>query len=419
MFNSTISSLLGNQIRILSGFAFSSLGFREGEGEGIPLIRIRDLGKDTTQISYIGSYDPLYLVEKEDILIGMDGDFEVFRWRGESALLNQRVCKIETTTSKLNKNFLFWFLKPQIKAIHRRTPQTTVRHLSINDINQISLPTICAEDQKAIATILDTLDDTIQKTEQLIAKLKLMKQGMLHDLLTKGIDENGELRDPVKHPEQFKDSPLGLIPKDWIINHLGDHYFIKGGKRLPAGHDYVDDYTKYRYLRVVDFYNKEIHFDELKNVSEKTFDALKNYRIEQENLYISIAGSIGFVGVFRGEEQAHYILTENAAKLVPRTSNNPDFVALQSNSNLIQKQISTAMGTGGGVPKLALFRIENLLYLWPSLSEQDQIVRKMNALTDQLQKNEIDLYKLKLIKEGLMNDLLSGNVRISEEALNG
>ena len=58
----------------------------------------------------------------------------------------------------------------------------------------------------------------IRHTEQVIAKLQQMKQGLLHDLLTRGIDDNGELRDPVRHPEQFKDSPLGRIPKrvgDW------------------------------------------------------------------------------------------------------------------------------------------------------------------------------------------------------------
>ncbi len=68
-------------------------------------------------------------------------------------------------------------------------------------------------EQRRIAEILDTLDEAIRKTEQVIAKLQQMKQGLLHDLLTRGIDDNGELRDPERHPEQFKDSPLGRIPR--------------------------------------------------------------------------------------------------------------------------------------------------------------------------------------------------------------
>ena len=72
-------------------------------------------------------------------------------------------------------------------------------------------------EQRRIAEILDTLDEAIRKTEQVIAKLQQMKQGLLHDLLTRGIDDNGELRDPDRHPEQFKDSPLGRIPREWEV----------------------------------------------------------------------------------------------------------------------------------------------------------------------------------------------------------
>ena len=75
-------------------------------------------------------------------------------------------------------------------------------------------------EQRRIAEILDTVDEAIRRTEQVIAKLQQMKQGLLHDLLTRGIDENGELRDPERHPEQFKDSPLGRIPREWEVGPL-------------------------------------------------------------------------------------------------------------------------------------------------------------------------------------------------------
>ena len=69
--------------------------------------------------------------------------------------------------------------------------------------------------------MLDTVDEAIAKTEAVIAKLKQVRAGMLHDLLTRGLDEHGQLRDPVAHPEQFQDSPLGLIPKDWEVRTGG------------------------------------------------------------------------------------------------------------------------------------------------------------------------------------------------------
>jgi type I restriction enzyme S subunit len=73
-------------------------------------------------------------------------------------------------------------------------------------------------DQRQIAHTLDTVDEAIAKTEVVIAKLKQVRAGLLHDLLTRGLDENGQFRNPIAHPEQFQDSPLGRIPREWTGN---------------------------------------------------------------------------------------------------------------------------------------------------------------------------------------------------------
>ena len=82
---------------------------------------------------------------------------------------------------------------------------------------RFAVPLFPKPEQARIAEVLDTVDEAIHSTEQVIAKLDQVKRGLLHDLLTRGIDDNGEIRDPVRHPEQFKDSPLGRIPKAWEI----------------------------------------------------------------------------------------------------------------------------------------------------------------------------------------------------------
>ena len=113
-------------------------------------------------------------------------------------------------------------------------------------------------EQTRIAAMLDTVDEAIATTEAVIAKLQQVRAGLLHDLLTRGLDENGQLRDPVAHPEQFQDSPLGRIPKEWQLQHLDDvvriidceHYtpkFVREGKAFirprnvkPEGLDFSD-----------------------------------------------------------------------------------------------------------------------------------------------------------------------------------
>ena len=98
--------------------------------------------------------------------------------------------------------------------------QKTVTLSSLADF-PVLLPSL--EEQEGIAAILNSIDQAISHTSSLIAKLKQMKAGLLHDLLTRGLDENGELRDAIAHPEQFKPSLLGQIPKEWEAEPFGEH----------------------------------------------------------------------------------------------------------------------------------------------------------------------------------------------------
>jgi len=83
-----------------------------------------------------------------------------------------------------------------------------------------TVPTDLSE-QSRIAAVLDTVDEAIAKTEAVIAKLKQVRAGLLHDLLTRGLDEHDQLRDPIAHPDQFKDSPMGRIPREWEVSTVG------------------------------------------------------------------------------------------------------------------------------------------------------------------------------------------------------
>jgi type I restriction enzyme S subunit len=141
---------------------------------------------------------------------------------------------------------------------------------------------------------------------------------------------------------------------------------------------------------------------------------LKRYEIHDGELYISIAGSIGFVGVYKPTGQAQTILTENAARIVINGEVVPGFLALFMNSWRVQKQILEAKGTGGGVPKLALFRIESLLMTMPmDKDEQLRITDKLQAANKAILIYQEVLQKLEGEKQGLMQDLLTGKKRVT------
>jgi len=285
-------------------------------------------------------------------------------------------------------------------------------------LNQVALRTITLTlptskiEQTKIAEILLTVDRAIEQTEALIAKQQRIKTGLMQDLLTRGIDEHGNLRTEKNH--KFKDSPLGRIPVEWEVEGLNSRALVKGGKRLPTGHVYAEGDTSYRYLQTTDFINKQLIYGALHYLPAKTFRVLERYEIADGDVFISIAGvNLGVAGVFRPDFEDRTILTENAARIHIVTDELPEYLALQLNGTTVQRQILENKGIGAGVPKLALFRIQQFLIPWPSKEEQLQIVRRLQAFNSSMHKEKDELGKIRFLKTALMQDLLKGRKRVT------
>lgn len=127
---------------------------------------------------------------------------------------------------------LLQFIQPKAEA---QAVGSTVKGIRIQDYLDIKVPLADTDAQPVIARVLDTLDTAIHETEAIIVKLKAVKQGLLHDLLTRGIDVNGELRPPqAEAPHLYKQSPLGWIQKEWDALTLGHVCcLIRDGTHLP------------------------------------------------------------------------------------------------------------------------------------------------------------------------------------------
>src|SRR5699024_10383682 len=150
-----------------------------------------------------------------------EGDFPYF--------LNQRVGKF-VATDKIDNEYLFYlvsssFIQSKFDAFFAGGAQKNISPKQIESINYL-IPKSKTE-QTQIATILSKVDEAITQTEQLIAKYTRIKTGLMQDLLTKGIDEHGNIRSEETH--EFKDSPLGRIPKEWECEILGNIFDLKTG----------------------------------------------------------------------------------------------------------------------------------------------------------------------------------------------
>src|SRR5690625_3218826 len=130
---------LGEVVTVESGSAFKSKLFNE-ERAGIPLIRIRDVTRGYSETYYSGEYDDKYIVNNGDLLITMDGEFNIREWHGGKALLNQRVCIIKSKMPELKEKFLLYVMPTLLMQIEDKTPFVTVKHLSVKKINEANIP---------------------------------------------------------------------------------------------------------------------------------------------------------------------------------------------------------------------------------------------------------------------------------------
>ena len=304
-------------------------------------------------------------------------------------------------SNNLLTSFFFYLLShPKIRNFMKRNAQgTNVLHLNHQLVASLKLPLPPLPEQKKIAEILSTVDEAIEKVDESIARTERLKKGLMQELLTKGIGH-----------KEFKDTEIGRIPKEWEVVKISNIADVKGGKRLPKGHNLADFRTPYPYIRVVDFKNMSIDLANVKFLLPETYKAIERYTISSNDVYISIAGSVGLAGLIPVELDGAN-LTENAAKLCNLRRVVKDFLAYVLNSLLVQKQIHGFVGKAQQ-PKLALFRIEKIKIPLPPLPEQQKIAEILSTVDKRLELLRNKKEKMEGIKKGLMNDLLTGKRRV-------
>lgn len=174
-----MSRKLPEVCEIQYGFPFDSSLF-SAEGD-LPLIRIRDVVRGYTETYTSEKCDVAYLVHEGDILVGMDGVFNVAKWKGEPAYLNQRVCRI-IPNETINADFLFYFIPTALKKIENETAFVTVKHLKAKQLNAVVVPDVPIEEQKKIAAQLNVITHLISLRQQQAEKLDELVKARFVDM---------------------------------------------------------------------------------------------------------------------------------------------------------------------------------------------------------------------------------------------
>lgn len=196
-----------------------------------------------------------------------------------------------------------------------------------------------------------------------------------------------------------------MIPEDWEVMSVEDIAEVRSGKRLPLGNSLTDKVTAYPYIRVADMETGTVNLDEIKYVPEQVYPSIKNYRIFLDDIFISVAGTLGIVGKIPPQLNGAN-LTENADRLT-NISCDRDYLMYLLMSPLIQNTIESER-TLGAQPKLALTRIRKFkIPLPPSKVEQTAIANALGDADALIQSITSLIAKKRQIKQGAMQTLLN------------
>ncbi len=302
---------------------------------------------------------------------------------------------------RINSTFFVYMTKQNdyLKQIEKNTQGSTRARTSISKLKEITLTIPEAkETQNKLAQILSTCDTVIQNTQKTIDKYKAIKQGMMQDLFTRGLTKDGKLRPSYKEaPELYKESELGMIPKEWevkelkvLCNSIGD-----GLHGTPS----YESNTELYFINGNNLDNGVINLSNAEEISEISYQKNK-IDLSEKTLFLSINGTIGNVAFYNGEQ----ILLGKSAAYINTRDINKYFLMYYIQTDYFSRYINKVL-TGSTIQNLSLDSIRKMPVI--DCEEQSEIAKRLSSIDSTIKKEEAVLEKYKNIKIGLMARLLT------------
>lgn len=359
------------------GYPFDSSLF--SDTDGTPVIRIRDIirGFSETRTTETCSRD--YIVNNGDILIGMDGEFNIAKWKGGKAFLNQRVCKL--IPFDVNKDYIFYHLPQILKSIEEKTSFVTVKHLSAKQLNSIYIDIPEQNIQYRIANIFIKIDSIINKRKQQLSKFDQLVKSRFIEMFG----------DPVENPHH------------WTISRLEHSIkFITSGSRGWSQYFSNDGEL---FITIKNVKNSKIIFNEVQYIHPPKNAEAARTKVQEDDLLISITADLGRTGVVTKfiAEKGAYINQHLTCIRLDKSKLLPLFVSYFLESPAGKKQFSQKNQTGVKAG-LNFDAIKSLHIFTPPLSLQEQFIAFVQQVEKAKSSVKQSLEKLETLKKALMQE---------------
>ena len=376
-----MKKLLPEVCTIQYGFPFDSAKF--SDSNGMPLIRIRDVVRGYSETYTTEEYKSEYIVHENDLLIGMDGEFNIAKWGKTPALLNQRVCRLAPNDS-IDKDYLFYFMPIALKRIEEKTPFVTVNHLSAKELNKIEIPILPLEEQRKIAETLSKVDELIAFRDRQLAKLDELVKARFVEMFGNPI-------------ENTMNWPKKLL-RD-ITTKIGSGATPKGGRESYPN-------AGVSLIRSMNVYDGQFLYKDLAHLTDEQATQLNGVTVEAEDVLVNITGaSVARSCVVPKDVLPARVNQHVAIVRCNRELLNPIFTNKMFINNEFKKAL-LSIGESGGATRQAITKkqLEELSVVVPPLSIQNEFFTFSECVDQQKQTVQQSLDKLELMKKALMQE---------------
>jgi type I restriction enzyme S subunit len=345
-----------------------------------------------------------YFLNKEAVIVPGEGMYFIPKYYKGKFDLHQRAYAIFDFKG-LDGKFFYYLMHLLKEQLIKVSVGTTVFSLRLPHFQNLRLPLPPLPEQQKIAEILETVDNVIEKTDRIIEKYKRIKQGLMQDLLTKGIDESGNIRSEKTH--KFKDSTLGRIPDEWAVVRLGEVGEIVSGS-TPSTYNYEYWNGKIVWITPNDLSNIEGIFieDSSRKITQKGLKSCSAKIISADSVVVSSRAPIGYVKV----SKVPFATNQGCKSIEYNGKFSPVFLAFLL-SNKVQNMIN--LGSGTTFQEITKSNLANIPIPLPPLAEQQRIAEILSQIDEAIEKEHQYKHKLERLKQGLMEDLLTGKVRVN------
>lgn len=344
-----------------------------------------------------------YLFDDTAIILPGEGAEFVPRIYSGKFDLHQRAYAIFPDKNVVSPAYLYHFLYANRKTFVQKSVGSTVKSLRLPLIQSVDISIPPIKEQHKIAGILETVDADIAKTQQVIEATEKLKRGLMQQLFTRGIGHT-----------KFKETKIGQIPEEWdVVSIRNSSIKLIDGDR-GANYPKQEDFSPEGYCLFLSAKNVSKNgfvFNEISFVSEKKDESLRKGKLERGDIILTSRGTVGNVAYY-DEKIPFENIRINSGMLIVRHGEqfNPVFLYRYFSGPQMEAKYSS-MGSGSAQPQLPVGSLEQVEVPLIPIKEQKEIANIISAVNEKISVNKRLKEKLTTLKKGLMQDLLSGEVR--------